>query len=60
MGCLGAKGVWGGKMDLESNGEAPSYGIYLPTLKVCMPPFVMCCTVGGPYVGVDSELCYLS
>ena len=35
MGCLG---VWGGKIDMKSDGEAPPHRIYLPTFQLHVPP----------------------
>ena len=51
------RGVWGVKMDLESDRKAPPTWDILTNIEVVM----WCIVGGGPYVGgIDGELCYLS
>ena len=52
IGCKGVRVVWAGKMDMEKEWGGPPHGIYLPTLKLHLPPPFLCGTlVEGPYVG---------
>ena len=52
-GCKGVRGVWGGKMDVESDGEAPPTWDILTNIEVAYAPHLLCGTlVGGPCVAL--------
>ena len=51
MGCLGVRDVWGGKMDLESDGEAPPAWDILTNIEVACAPHLLCGTLMGPICG---------
>ena len=62
-GCKGVRGVWvckEVKWIWKVMGRDPSHGIYLPTLKFCVPHLLCGTLVGGSCMVLDGELCYLS
>ena len=47
MGCLDVRDMWGGKKDMESNGEAPPTGDILINIEVVHASHLLCGTLVG-------------